>query len=720
MRKKALAILTAATLMLAGGCGSDKDSTTSGTAPEATTAATEAVTEEDTDTEEIVDTEEDTAEQTTEGTKNVKSLRMSMNRSGGKMNISRAEDKSTPMGEDGTWTIFVYLCGTDLESSGQGSATSDLNQMMSAQGSDNVRFVMQTGGTNQWINDYFSSEESERWVVQNGNVEKVDSVELANMGNAESLTDFLNWGISNYPASKMGLVFWDHGGGSISGVCVDELNEGDTLTLPEINSALAQVYENMTDKFEFIGFDCCLMGTAETANILATYARYFYGSQETEPGSGWDYTTYGTYIAENPDANGGDLGKVIADSFYDECASGGQENGATLTILDLEKMDNFTIAFNDYAQNLYNAAQGDLSNIVRAINSADNFGGNNESEGYTNMVDIGGIVNGCSSYADGSEVLSALNDCVVYNKNGSDHANASGLSIYYPLKSEGSKELKTFAGICISPYYLSLVDMVSKGYSEDGYNNDSLFSEDGEWSVDDCEGAVSDEYFDYADEEKSGESTLITFAAEPSVDENGSFGFSLDENGLNYAASVYATIYMKLDEEQYVALGETNDLNIDWESGTFADNFDGYWMSLSDGTLLTTHIVDVTDEYTVYTSPVMLNGNRTNLRIRQYSDSSTIVEGAWDGIGSNGMAAREIKKLSAGDRITPIYFMADGTEHTEDEYEWKDGDTLAYALMTAGDYLYTFNIKDAYGDMYTSGTVTFNIDEEGNVSFVEQ
>ena len=43
---------------------------------------------------------------------------------------------------DGSWTVLVYLCGTDLESEG-GMGTGDLQEMLDAQGSDNVRFVVQ-------------------------------------------------------------------------------------------------------------------------------------------------------------------------------------------------------------------------------------------------------------------------------------------------------------------------------------------------------------------------------------------------------------------------------------------------------------------------------------------------------------------------------------------------------------------------------------------------
>lgn len=63
-----------------------------------------------------------------------------------RLNIQRNTAASVPMGENGTWTIFVYLCGTDLESDG-GFATHDLQEMLDASTSSNVRFVIQTGGT---------------------------------------------------------------------------------------------------------------------------------------------------------------------------------------------------------------------------------------------------------------------------------------------------------------------------------------------------------------------------------------------------------------------------------------------------------------------------------------------------------------------------------------------------------------------------------------------
>ena len=693
MNKKVISLLLAAALMLAA--------TASGCSDDQPTA------------------QNSVSSKNSSSTKSTSGLSMSVSSNDDKMNISRAQRKNASMGENDTWTIFVYLCGTNLESSGQASATSDLLQVLEADSSDNVKFVVQTGGTSEWINDLVSADETQRYLLQNQDIELVDSVPLANMGESDTLKDFLSWGVKNYPADKMGVIFWNHGSGSINGVCFDELYDKDSLSLPEINTALSSVYDDMTDQFEFIGFDACLMGTIETANILSTYARYMYGSQECEPGNGWDYTAIGNALADNPSQNGGELGKIIADSFYEECKLSDDEDSSTLTVVDLQKTDDFIVAFNDFSNQLYQASLNNskLTSIVRGINNADNFGGNNKSEGYTNMVDVGGILKGCSKIADADTALKALKNCIVYNKNGRDHKKASGLSIYYPIQVEGSDELNMFASVAISPYYLSIVDIIANGYSEDSYDNSAFFSDDGTWNCDNCEYQDFDEdYFGYADDTEDTDSELITFSEEPSIDEDGSFYFTLDEDGLSYTSDVTALLYMDIDGE-LLELGESYDIYADWESGTFSDNFDGYWLSLPNGQLLPTYIVDVTDDYVIYTSPIYLNGKRTNLRFRQ-NDDEIIVEGAWDGI-TDSVAAKGVQKLKKGDKIEVIYYISDDSEIRADVYKWNDGDNIIYEYLPESDYYYSFCIEDIYGDYYFTDDALFSIDENGEIFFTD-
>ena len=103
---------------------------------------------------------------------------------------------------------------------------------------------------------------------------------------------------------------------------------------------------------DYLLFDACLMGTVETANILATYADYMIGSEETEPGSGWDYTEIGSFLAKNPNANGAELGKVVCDSFLAACAAQDDDELTTLAVIDLGKLDEFLVSFNDFSKEI--------------------------------------------------------------------------------------------------------------------------------------------------------------------------------------------------------------------------------------------------------------------------------------------------------------------------------------------------------------------------------
>lgn len=654
----------------------------------------------------------------------------------GSLQIERpSRDKTVSMGEEGTWTVFVYLCGTDLESDG-GMAAMDMEEMQSASTEENVRFVVQTGGTSSWTNDV-DPQACQRYEICGGEMKLVEEQDLAGMGQSSTLADFLGWGVENYGAAHMGLVLWNHGGGSVSGVCFDETDDNDSLTLREIDAALLSVYDAMKDNFEFIGFDACLMGTIECANVLASYADYMYGSEELEPGYGWDYRAIGSFLESEPRADGAALGKVVADSFYEACAEIDEENSATFSVVDLSKIDALLSAFHDYAENLYTATENEnaLAQVVRSAVEADNFGGNNKSEGYTNMVDLAGIVNAGASYADGAEnALSAIENAVVYVKNGSDHADACGLSVYYPLQIQGTEELKVFGQIAVSPYYLSFVDRaaysaVNEG-SDDGYNNtktldfwgffEYLLSDDGyyEDSGDYYEEYADGDYWSYYDAyEQSGESPLISFESAPSLDADGNYGFTLTDEALEQTAGVQASVYtLSEDGKDLIELGISVDISMDWESGAFSDNFDGCWFSLPDGQNLAVYVVSECDGYDVYTSPAYVNGEETNLRItHDYESGEITIDGLWDGIDESGMADREITRLSAGDEIVPIYYAV--AIESDDEYTYYgetyvfDGEPeILYDYLPDGEFFYGFYIDDIYGDYYTTEYVQFSVE----------
>jgi hypothetical protein len=491
------------------------------------------------------------------------------------------------------------------------------------------------------------------------------------------------------------------------------------------------------------------MGTVEAANILASYSDYMYGSEESEPGSGWDYKAIGNYLAKHPESDGAALGREVCDSFQKQCEKSGDGKIVTMSVIDLSKIDPLLKKFNSFSQQVYRKSEDKdvLSAMVRNINSVDNFGGNNKADGYTNMVDLGGIISSCKKWSDKAEAAgSALDEAVVYKVSGADHRKASGLSTYYPLRIEGSKELSIFESVCISPYYMSFVGRQGYGSVHGGNTedyNDEEFYDGGIWEwlnsflFDDETGEYEydDEYEDeggfwdfFDDHEDGAESELITFEVEPGMNSAGEYCFTLDDEGYCNTCDVMALVYNELEDGSYIELGETYDVNVDWDTGYVSDNFDGYWLSLPDGQNLATYIVDVTDDYVIYTSPILLNGEEINLRMRQYFDDGSVkVEGAWEGIDEYGASGRDIVKLRKGDKITPVYYCIDEDGEDLDEYEGeaytitseKGKPKIEYDYLYAGDYSYAFCITDIYGDEYVTDLVGFHLSKNGEVSFYE-
>lgn len=590
------------------------------------------------------------------------------------------------------WTVLLYLCGTDLESV-DGSASANLEEIFEASLSENVNFIIQTGGTSKWHTDGIDSDKIQRFKVENGALSLIDEQATASMGDSDTLGSFLKWSVEKYPADKYMLTFWNHGGGSVSGVAFDELYNDDSLTLTELSEGLSQAGVN----FEVIGFDTCLMATIENAIAIAPYGKYLVASEEYEPGGGWDYTEWVSYLSSNTNCNGEELGKKICDSYFAKCAEYDNEDMATLSVTNLSKVDALKASFEKMSSEMTGVTE-DISSfkqLARSAVRAENYGGNTDEEGYTNMVDLGDLVYKTKDVLPetSADVIKALSEAVVYQVKGTNRTNANGLSVFYPL-SMNPYDCEEYASQTDNTSYLMFIDTLCEDweapdwvYGADGKNDNTVNSKD------------------------------YTIKISQGLDENNCFAISID-SGFEIVESVkFSLYYMDIESNEFLRLGLDNDIISDWENGIFTDNFEGFWTTIGD-CYVAPELIYEEENYDLYSIPVMLNGEQTNLRaVYDYTTYEFEILGAYDGIDSEtGMSSRNIRKLKNGDELEFLFYAVDADTGETSLYSmgsvtYNTDMKMEYSELFDGNYLYQYEITDIFGNVTYSDTAVMECDD---------
>jgi len=380
-----------------------------------------------------------------------------------------------------TMTILVYMCGADLESQ-NGMATSDLKEMLNAKISDKVNLIVFTGGARRWRNNVVSSSVNQIYQIKDGSLTRlVDDAGSSSMTSPNTLASFIKFGRENFPANRMCLIFWDHGGGSVSGYGYDEhYGQGKTMTLAGINDAL----KAGCVKFDFVGFDTCLMGTVENGLMLNQYADYMIASEESEPGVGWYYTNWLNKVSRNTSLPTVEIGKTIVDDFVEVCDRTCRGQATTLSVVDLAELNatvpkelkEFSIDTNEMIQNKQ----------YKKVSSARSKTREFAQHAKIDQIDLVHFAKNMGTQ-ESKELAAALQGAIKYNRTGGGISNAYGLSIYFPYKKTGNvkQAVSTYKAIgmddeytrCIQEFAsLEVSGQLSSGMNPQSYGSSNAMS----------------------------------------------------------------------------------------------------------------------------------------------------------------------------------------------------------------------------------------------------
>jgi hypothetical protein len=356
----------------------------------------------------------------------------------------RDTNPAPPSPQRSTWTVLVYMCS---ENNLQNYGYLDVKEMERVGSTADMKVVVQWdrpkagnkvdwGGCRRYLikKDHTSSQEVQSQLLQTmGDV---------NMGDPDTLTNFINWGIRRYPADKYMLVLWNHGNGwkghsapqvSARGIAYDD-GSGDYLTMEELRYALERSELTDSSKFELISMDACLMGTVEVAYDMKDFAKYLVFSSANVPLDGLPYDAILRNLAENPDMTGAEFGESIVREYGISYA---HHPGVTQSVIDLSKITELVEKFNVMIDNV----------MVRSSNTQDNlficaFRAMPLDGEHSDYRDFGDFLNIAALDMEDPEdpdmqantiaVKALLNEVVIAEFHGINFPYATGLSIWVP------------------------------------------------------------------------------------------------------------------------------------------------------------------------------------------------------------------------------------------------------------------------------------------------
>lgn len=336
------------------------------------------------------------------------------------------------------WTVLVFLnAANDLD------VFSDLNvnQMERVANNPEVRFIIQwkrvqslgygapwTGTRRYHVkydndpNNNWANVRSELIQDLGGNVD---------MGAKETLRDFINWGMTYYPAQRYVVVVWNHGSGwrdelpvePTRGVSFDD-QFGTYIRTYELAQALDSIFP-----IDILSWDASLMQMLEVAYEVKDRVRYVVGSEESPPGEGLPYDLVFGPLRNNPN--------LATETFLQYFGLGmlqfyGESRPITQSSLRASRMQDIANALNELGNALIaNAGTYNLQ-IIQARNSSEAYGApyvyrdlGHVSLRLKTLIPNAGIQNAC----DG--VIAAINSAVVWNHRNSHRPNATGVSIEF-------------------------------------------------------------------------------------------------------------------------------------------------------------------------------------------------------------------------------------------------------------------------------------------------
>lgn len=314
----------------------------------------------------------------------------------------------TPLEPEKEWTILMYMNGNNGLSN---SVVSNLRQLEYVGSDKNINWVAQAsrgpGLFDKWKGDWTGVR---RYNMQHNGEKLTPSVIIStallgwlpgsskkikspvvqdlgdkNMGKAQTLQEFIEWGMAAYPAKHYMVVMQGPSAG-LSGMMNDDIH-GSKMKVGEVGQVFDNIKAATGKKIDVLAIDGSTTTSMELAYELKDSVNYMIGSQGIQAGGGMFIGQIANEIKNlNQDHVQDPLTMTRMWVLMNSMGSGMANISSTISAIDLTKMDAVTQTWNDLSQSVLNAnISGEKINQI--LDLTQDFQGRSKNVAYQNERD---------------------------------------------------------------------------------------------------------------------------------------------------------------------------------------------------------------------------------------------------------------------------------------------------------------------------------------------
>ena len=267
-----------------------------------------------------------------------------------------------------------------------------------------------------------------------------------NMGDPQTLIEFVTWSKTNYPADHYVLYFWGHGWNWHPGYVMADDTDNDTLDYEELKAALPAL-----GFIDVVGYDGCNMASIEIFDLWHGYATAVTASQEYVNWEGIQYDLVLAQLAANPNMTADRL--AIATSV----SANADKTWSAVAVDD--RFDVLLTAVDQWSVALNNGLAANRKKYDRAFGATQTFWqAPMDKDLYDMAYEISRLVSDSNIKAKSQAVMNAFKGVVLEEHHVNAYSGAHGITIYHISKASEKDSNYT--------YYRTLDFALTTGWDE--------------------------------------------------------------------------------------------------------------------------------------------------------------------------------------------------------------------------------------------------------------